>query len=142
MRIFEIASAEEQMALWKLISGSVWTAIEQQVQQQQRERAAQAKHAAKGKSKRKRVAVPAAITLPPPPQRSAAQPQSANAAAVNPVQTAANVATNGARSTSSAAAVGGDVADIADVDIDAADLQQQKSRHMSPKTGVWPSKSS
>ena len=139
MRIFEIASAEEQMALWKLISGSVWTAIEQQVQQQQRERAAQAKHVAKGKGKRKRVAAPTAISLPPPPQRPAAQPQSSNAAAVNPVQGAANVATNGARAASSSANVGGDVADIADVDIDA---EQQKSRHMSQKTGIWPNKGS
>ena len=43
MRLMEIASATEQMALWKLINTSVWQAIEQQqrleAQQQQAKRA-------------------------------------------------------------------------------------------------------
>ena len=34
MRINEIASAEDQMALWRLVSDSVWQAIETQRQQQ------------------------------------------------------------------------------------------------------------
>ena len=34
MRITEIASAEDQMALWRLVSDSVWQAIETQRQQQ------------------------------------------------------------------------------------------------------------
>jgi hypothetical protein len=34
MRLFEIASAQEQMALWRLISDSVWAAIEQQAREQ------------------------------------------------------------------------------------------------------------
>ena len=33
MRINEIASAEDQMALWRLVSDSVWQAIETQRQQ-------------------------------------------------------------------------------------------------------------
>jgi hypothetical protein len=30
MRVFEIADAEAQLALWKLVSDSVWTAIQTQ----------------------------------------------------------------------------------------------------------------
>ena len=35
MRLREFASAEDQIALWRLISNSVWTSIEQQRMQQQ-----------------------------------------------------------------------------------------------------------
>lgn len=94
MRIFEIASAEEQLALWKLISTSVWTAIEQQVQQQAKQRAAKAKRpTAKGKTARARVAAPVALpaTAPPPPSAATAkqqQPVQDAAAAVGSVGTA------------------------------------------------------
>ena len=47
MRLFEIASAEEQIELWKLISTSVWQSL-QVLEKQQREAAAQA--AARAKS--------------------------------------------------------------------------------------------
>ena len=46
MRIDEIASAEEQLALWKLISDNTWQAISQQAEaerQQRAEKAAQRK---------------------------------------------------------------------------------------------------
>ena len=36
MRINEFANAEEQLALWKLISDSVWTAVRSQAEQQAR----------------------------------------------------------------------------------------------------------
>ena len=42
MRINEIASAEDQMALWRLVSDSVWQAIETQRQQQAQEEQAKA----------------------------------------------------------------------------------------------------
>ena len=48
MRIDEFASAEEQMALWKLVNDNIWQAIE--TQRQQQAQAAQAK-AAKAKLK-------------------------------------------------------------------------------------------
>jgi hypothetical protein len=32
MRIFEIASAEDQIALWQLVSTSVWQSLEQQLE--------------------------------------------------------------------------------------------------------------
>jgi hypothetical protein len=85
MRIFEIASAEEQLALWKLISTSVWTAIDQQVQQQAKERAAKAKSAAtQGKKRSVARAAPVALKMPAPvaePPAVAAQPPSTIAAA-------------------------------------------------------------
>ena len=43
MRLLEIASAEEQIELWKLVSNSVWQALQLQKQQQaQQQRQAQA----------------------------------------------------------------------------------------------------
>ena len=46
MRITEIADAQAQLELWKLVNDSVWTAIQTQAQQQKRaqaERKVQAK---------------------------------------------------------------------------------------------------
>jgi hypothetical protein len=40
MRIVEIASAEEQLALWKLISDSIWTTIGQQARAEAQQKAA------------------------------------------------------------------------------------------------------
>ena len=68
MRINEFANAEEQLALWKLISDSVWTAVRTQAEQQARanaERAQQAK-AKKPTSKRSK-SVKAPYAPPPPP---------------------------------------------------------------------------
>ena len=42
MRIDEIASAEEQLALWKLISDNTWQAISQQAEAERRQRAEKA----------------------------------------------------------------------------------------------------
>jgi hypothetical protein len=67
MRIFEIASAEEQLALWKLISTSVWTAIEQQLQQQRQEVTAKVKQAeAKSKFRGSKAASPRTAFMPRP----------------------------------------------------------------------------
>ena len=74
MRINEIASAEDQMALWRLVSDSVWQAIETQRQQQaQAERAKAAKAKLKPRSSRKgkgRLAVPMPSPKPPPLKKS------------------------------------------------------------------------
>jgi len=57
MRLFEIASAQQQIALWRLISDNVWAAIEQQAREEaerkaeeQRRRSVRPKRAAKAKS--------------------------------------------------------------------------------------------
>jgi hypothetical protein len=68
MRINEFANAEEQLALWKLISDGVWTAVRTQAEQQARanaEREQQAK-AKKPTSKRSK-SVKAPYAPPPPP---------------------------------------------------------------------------
>lgn len=132
MRIFEIASAEEQMALWKLITTNVWTAIDQQVQQQAKERAAKAKRpSAKGKTARARVAAPVAlpVTAPPPPSAAtvntatANQPQSVQAAsAVGSVDTAQQPVASFAKRTEK------DKAEVADDDADAEQPMRKKPR--------------
>ena len=75
MRIFEFASAEEQLALWKLISDNTWRAISQQAEAERRQRAekaAQSKTRAKRGGKlggRKSYTPPPYVTPLPPPQK-------------------------------------------------------------------------
>ena len=65
MRITEIADAQAQLELWKLVNDSVWTAIQTQAQQQKR---AQAERKAQAKLKpRVRKLTNAPYTSPPPP---------------------------------------------------------------------------
>ena len=73
MRIFEIASAEEQLALWKLISDNVWRAIAQQTSEQRKQQSAKAlRRKLKPKRGGKRGS---RKSLPPPPPISASPPQ-------------------------------------------------------------------
>jgi len=87
MRIDEIASAEEQMALWRLINDNVWQAIE--TQRQQQAQAAQAK-AAKAKLKprkgRKAGKGKLSIPMPPPPPSPKAPHAKKPEASLNPQQ--------------------------------------------------------
>lgn len=132
MRIFEIASAEEQLALWKLISTSVWSAIDQQVQQQSKERAAKAKRpSAKGKTARARVAAPVAlpVTAPPPPSAATANTATANqqqsvqdATAVGSVGTAQQPVGSFTKRTEK------DKAEVADDDADTVQPMRKKLR--------------
>ena len=66
MRIFEIADAEAQLALWKLVNDSVWTAIQTQQHEQAKQKAAaqqqKKKHSTKRLSKR-------SISAPAPPPK-------------------------------------------------------------------------
>jgi len=87
MRIDEFASAEEQMALWRLVNDNIWQAIE--TQRQQQAQAAQAK-AAKAKLKprkgRKGGRGKLSIPMPPsPPSPKAPQAKKPEASA-NPQQ--------------------------------------------------------
>ena len=74
MRINEIASAEDQMALWRLVSDSVWQAIETQRQQQaqaEQAKAAKAKLKPRGSRKGKgRSAAPMPLPKPPAPKKA------------------------------------------------------------------------
>jgi hypothetical protein len=72
MKFVEIASAQEQLALWKLVNDSVWTAIQRQSADEQKQKAAQSA-ARKPKSKAKRGATrrrspQKPITYKPPPK--------------------------------------------------------------------------
>jgi len=87
MRIDEIASADEQMALWKLINDNVWQAIE--TQRQQQAQVAQAKAAeAKLKPRKGRKAGRGklSIPMPPPPPSPKAPPVKKPEASANPQQ--------------------------------------------------------
>ena len=65
MRITEIADAQAQLELWKLVNDSVWTAIQTQAQQQKR---AEAERKAQAKLKpRVRKPTKAPYASPPPP---------------------------------------------------------------------------
>lgn len=72
MRIDEFASAEEQLALWKLVSDNVWNAIATQAEQ---ERRARAEKAARSKPKHgKRKSSPTAAKPAPPKASTPAKP--------------------------------------------------------------------
>ena len=87
MRIDEFASAEEQMALWRLVNDNVWQAIE--TQRQQQAQAAQAK-AAQAKLKprkgRKGGRGKLSISMPPPSPSLKASPAKKPEASANPQQ--------------------------------------------------------
>ena len=61
MRFDEIANAEEQLALWKLVSDGIWSAISQQAKQQ-----AQAKASKASQPKPKKGAAPKPAPYAPP----------------------------------------------------------------------------
>jgi hypothetical protein len=74
MRITEIADAVEQLALWKLINTSVWTAIDTQAKQQAQQRAAsqQQRKAKRPRTKSRSVSVP---HVPMPPKQHSPLPK-------------------------------------------------------------------
>ena len=71
MRINEIASAEEQIELWKLVSNNMWQALQQQQYEEQKRKAeATAKKKATRKLKGGVRSVHPTPSPPPPPQPS------------------------------------------------------------------------
>jgi len=81
MRLVEFASAEEQMALWKLVSDSVWTSIAIQAKQEAKDKDQRRK--AKSKRTTRQATVPVRpVSMPklnqpapvPPPQQPQKQP--------------------------------------------------------------------
>ena len=71
MRITEIADAVEQLALWKLINTSVWTALDTQAKQQAQQRAAsqQLRKAKPPRIKSRSVAMPHVPKAPKQPKQ-------------------------------------------------------------------------
>ena len=78
MRINEIASAEEQIELWKLVSNSVWQSLQQQErdEQQRKTAAAAARKKAPNGGGRTKGARTLPTVLPPPLPKQAAQQKS------------------------------------------------------------------
>ena len=88
MRLLEIASAEEQIALWKLVNDNVWAAINQQ-SREEAERKATAQRTAKlkgGKGKVKGVATSVRIPPSPPPKKAVPPPPQQQKTAVGAQQ--------------------------------------------------------
>ena len=74
MRLYEFANAQEQLALWKLISDSVWDGISVQAQAQEQKRAKDAK-AAKKAPKSSPIKLSAKRVLPPTPPKPRTLPK-------------------------------------------------------------------
>lgn len=77
MRIFEIADAEAQLALWKLVNDSVWTAIQTQQHEQAKQKAAAQQQKKSKRSKRvgkRSISAPAPIPKLPKPTPKLATP--------------------------------------------------------------------
>lgn len=121
MKFVEIASAEEQLALWKLVNDSVWSAIQKQSEDEQRRRAAQgAVRKPKGKIKRAgagRHVSKKPITYKPPPkpkgrpqnvrqQAPAPLPPSLNTSALPPISLKSGQTTGGFAASVAPAATG------------------------------------
>lgn len=96
MRIFEIASAEEQIELWKLVSNSVWQSLQQQEREEQQRAAAETaarKNQRKGKGRAKSV-IPAYTPPPPSPNKPAQQSANVEEPLASNTQTAARALSN------------------------------------------------
>jgi hypothetical protein len=77
MRIFEIADAEAQLALWKLVNDSVWTAIQTQQHEQAKQKAAAQQQKKSKRSKRiskRSISAPAPLPKIPKPMPKLAAP--------------------------------------------------------------------
>ncbi len=129
MRLFEIANAQQQIALWRLISDNVWAAIEQQAREEaerkaeeQRRRSVRPKRATKAKAKSPAPKLPTA-PLPkddeaPAAQRSEVDADTAPSTAAKDDQTEVE-------------------ADPSGLDVDASQQQNTTPSH-SPSTTAWP----
>lgn len=98
MRIFEIADAEAQLALWKLVNDSVWTAIQTQQHEQAKQKVAAQQQKKSKRSKRvskRHISAPAPITkIPKPiPKLAAPKQQNATSSANPPKQQSQKLAT-------------------------------------------------
>ena len=80
MRLYEFANAQEQLALWKLISDSVWDSISVQAQAQEQKRAKDAK-AAKKAPKTSPIKLSAKRVSPSTPPKPRTPPKKTDAEA-------------------------------------------------------------
>jgi hypothetical protein len=94
MRIFEIASAEDQIALWQLVSTSVWQSLEQQLELDKKKAQADAKKQTASKRLGRAAKVPAQPRFTPVPVATAVQQRPAVAPTQSASQLAAAAASN------------------------------------------------
>ena len=139
MRIFEIADAEAQLALWKLVNDSVWTAIQTQQHEQAKQKAAaqqqkKSKHSTKRLSKRS-ISAPAPPPKMPMPTAKSKQPPIPKAATptqpnanphFNPQVKAPYPPTSATNPNSKAANVAKQVSDVEDNDVALAQPTQSQ----------------
>lgn len=88
MRIFEIASAEDQIALWQLVSTSVWQSLEQQLELDKKKAQADAKKQTASKRLGRAAKVPQQPRFTPVPVATAVQQKPS----VAPTQSASQLA--------------------------------------------------
>lgn len=148
MRIDEIASAADQLALWKLVSDSVWTAINQQVRDEAQRKAAE-QRAAKpkgGKRKAKGAQPSVRLPLPPPPQKGPPPTQSVQKASGDQQQQVSKVTAPSSTATPPSQQPTAqqplrpstNAANLSDL---AQQPLPQKMRQKATKTGIWPKSS-
>ena len=75
LRLVEFASAEDQLALWRLVSDSVWTSISIQAKQEAKAKAAKQRKGRAKQSVPKAVAPVQPVPMPKPKSVPAPQPQ-------------------------------------------------------------------
>jgi hypothetical protein len=133
MRLFEIASAQQQIALWRLISDNVWAAIEQQAREEaerkaeeQRRKSVRPKRAAKVKAKSPAAKLPTS-PLPKGDETPAAQRSEVD------TETASSIAATDDQTEVEADPSGLDPAQ----DVDASQ-QQKTTPSNSPSPTAWP----
>jgi hypothetical protein len=86
MKIDEFTSAEEQLALWKLVSDNVWGAISKQAEDEAKERAVKKAQAKKvPKAKASSTPIPSFVPPPPPMPKAKSQQTASKQGASNPV---------------------------------------------------------
>jgi hypothetical protein len=83
MRFMEIANPEDQLALWRLISDNVWSAVMAQAKQAAALKA-QAAATPKPKKFKPKKAIPKPPTPKPPPAKSPVPPQQRSVASSRP----------------------------------------------------------
>ena len=65
MKIFEIASADEQIGLWRLITNSVWSSLDQQAREQAEQKALQKQRSSRAKRRKRGTKVARPKPRPP-----------------------------------------------------------------------------
>ena len=94
MRLVEFASAEEQLALWRLVSDNVWAALSQQAKAETEQKALK-KTKAKKVPKRNGMGMQTSKFVPPPPKLPTPKPNPQLATANTVAKTSTSIQPKG-----------------------------------------------